>query len=125
LQAEVASVIQEGDSLCLGEQRNSLEVITDDSPLFKTREARIRPLSYYGMKEALIRLLKKAELRVPSGKRYQLSLHSFRKFFKTQMTVQGCPTEIVEYFMGHKRDAYFSSRRMALITYDRSMQKLS
>jgi len=40
------------------------------------------------------------------GRRWRFSIHSLRKFFKTQMIVKGVEESVVDYMMGHVTDAY-------------------
>ena len=39
------------------------------------------------------------------GKRYEITPHGLRKFFKTQL-IGRVPEEVVEYMLGHRSDAY-------------------
>ena len=82
------------------------EIITNESPLFRTKENEVKPLSPRVAKIALRNVIKKAGLFKKNGKRSEIRVHSLRKFFRTQMTALGVPTEYVEYMMGHKLSTY-------------------
>jgi len=89
------------------------ETITDESPLFRTYGREVKPLSYVQARKQLRKLFEKAGLDMPivrgSGRKrnfHELRPHSFRKFFKTQLTALGVPPDYIEYMMGHKIDAY-------------------
>ena len=40
------------------------------------------------------------------GRRYDLRVHSIRKFFRTQLAALGMPTDYIEYMMGHTISTY-------------------
>ncbi len=40
------------------------------------------------------------------SKRYEITVHGLRKFFKTQLIAKGVPEEVVEYMLGHRSDTY-------------------
>jgi len=40
------------------------------------------------------------------GRRYDLRVHSIRKFFRTQLAALGTPTDYIEYMMGHTISTY-------------------
>lgn len=84
------------------------EEITDESPLFRTKEdVEVRPLTYSGAYNALHNLMIKAGLITKDGRRrYELNIHSFRKYFKTQLTAKGVPADYIEFMMGHKISTY-------------------
>jgi len=86
------------------------EPITDESPLFRTKEKEVKPLPPRVAKVALRNVLKRAGLFKKNGKRSEIRVHSLRKFFRTQMTALGVPTEYVEYMMGHKLSTYHDVR---------------
>ena len=100
--------------LYLEQRRRKGEVITDESPLIVTSRSPPRPLTEQQIYIVIHRLYKKAglireceEIRGPeAGRRYDLRAHSLRKFFRTQLTARGVPTEYVEYMMGHKVSRY-------------------
>jgi len=83
------------------------EEITDDSPLIKDSQSKTpRPISEKQIYTTIHRLLFKSGLIVPGKKRYDLRVHSFRKFFKTQLISKRVPESYAEYFMGHVPDKY-------------------
>ena len=83
------------------------EEITGDSPLIKDSQSKtpraIREKQIYRL---IHNLFFKAGLLTPNSKRYDLKVHSFRKFFKTQLISRGVPESYAEYFMGHQPDKY-------------------
>jgi integrase len=104
------------------------EEINDESPLFMTnrysngkddandeaqgsnREKHLRidteQCSYDCARWALLNVFSKAGLVKMNGKRHEVRIHSIRKFFRTQLTALGMPTDYVEYMMGHKLSTY-------------------
>ncbi len=89
-----------------GTEKIPPEELTDDSPLFRTYDREVKPLSYRTFKSSFNKYLKIAGLDRKRGKMREIRVHSLRKFFKTQMTALGAPTEYVEYMMGHKLSTY-------------------
>ena len=84
------------------------EIITDTTPLIRTKSHREpKPLTRDQLSRVIRRLYTKAGL-IPSGprKRYDIRAHSLRKYFKTQLTALGVPREYIEYMMGHKISTY-------------------
>lgn len=55
-----------------------------------------------------VRIREKMGIRRREGriKRFEISPHGLRKFFKTQLIRNGVPIEAVEYMMGHRTDTY-------------------
>jgi len=51
-------------------------------------------------------LIQKTPDKGEKGVRYELRVHSLRKYFKTQLTAAGVPVEYVEFMMGHKTSTY-------------------
>jgi intergrase/recombinase len=45
-------------------------------------------------------------------RRYRYSIHSLRKFFKTQMLARGVESALIDFWMGHVTDAYTRFRDM-------------
>ena len=45
-------------------------------------------------------------LRKLRGRRYDLRVHSIRKFFRTQLATLGVNRDYIDYMMGHKVGAY-------------------
>jgi hypothetical protein len=50
--------------------------------------------------------MKVGPIRKANHGRYDLSVHSLRKFFKTQKTTLGVQSDYVEYMMGHTVSTY-------------------
>lgn len=83
------------------------EKIHDDSPLIRTmREAQPKPLSETGLYHIVRRALQKAGKTEKVGRRYKLTLHSIRKFFRTQLAALGVDRNYIEYMMGHSVSTY-------------------
>ena len=88
--------------------RIKAEVITDNSPLIRnSSRATPYPISEKQIYVVFHNLLFKAGLlKRTAGKRYDLKVHSLRKFFKTQLVSKGVPESYAEYMMGHVPDKY-------------------
>jgi len=84
------------------------EVITDDSPLIRDQQFRTaKPVGEKQIRKLVHRLYLKAGLVKNKGcGRYELCVHSLRKFFKTQLIALGVQPEYVEYMMGHTISTY-------------------
>jgi len=84
------------------------ETITDESPLIRNERSRTpEPISENCVYKAVHDLYARAGLLKPKvGKRYDLRVHSIRKFFRTQLTALGVPTDYIEYMMGHRISTY-------------------
>ena len=79
-----------------GTRRLSPEEISDNSPLFRTRSREIAPISRSGMSSTITFHAGKVGL---DG---QLSAHSFRKFFQTQLEAAGVHPNWIDQMIGHK-----------------------
>jgi integrase len=85
------------------------ETITDYSPLIRGAQSRKpKAISEKQIYNVVHNLYFKADLlEKPSrANRYSLCTHSIRKFFRTQMTALGVPSEYTEYMMGHIQSTY-------------------
>jgi len=84
------------------------EEISDDSPLFRTKEdTEVKPLTYNAAYKTIHNLMLKAGLiKKGEKRRHELNVHSLRKYFKTQLTAKGVPSDYVEFMMGHKISTY-------------------
>ncbi len=82
------------------------EEIEDESPLFRTYQRQVRPLSYKGASEAFSNVRRRALLDSKGQRFYEIRIHSLRKFFRTQLTALGVPVDYIEYMMGHKLSTY-------------------
>jgi len=87
--------------------RRKPEEIHDNSPLFLVANiAKPTRLREEGIWNAIRRLYFKANLTKKRGTRYQLRVHSIRKYFRTQLTALGVNSDYVQYMMGHKISTY-------------------
>lgn len=84
------------------------EIITDTTPLIRTKSHKIpKSLSRDQLSRIIRRLYTKTGLISSTPKkRHNIRPHSLRKYFKTQLTALGAPTEYIEYMMGHKISTY-------------------
>ncbi len=82
------------------------ENIVDDSPLIRSKRS-MKPLTEQQAYWAIHDLYRKLGIVGDKGRRrYDVRVHSLRKYFRTQLTAAGVPTEYVEYMMGHKISTY-------------------
>jgi len=88
------------------------EVLRDDSPLIRDEHSKIvKPITPSQVYFVIHRLLAQAGLLgTKTGRRYLMKPHSFRKFFRTQLTALGVQTDYVEYMMGHTISTYHDIR---------------
>jgi len=85
------------------------ENIHDDSPLIRDQQNRYaKPVTTGSIHRIIHRLYIKAGLltKNPRGRRYDLRVHSIRKFFRTQMASLGVQADYIEYMMGHTISTY-------------------
>jgi integrase len=85
------------------------ETITDYSRLIRgIQRKKPKAISEKQIYNVVHNLYFKADLleKPTRANRYNLCAHSIRKFFRTQMTALGVPTEYVEYMMGHIQNTY-------------------
>jgi integrase len=85
------------------------ETITDETPLIRNMQQRIPiPITTSAVHKLVHELYQKAGF-IPEksvGRRYDLRVHSIRKFFRTQLAALGMPTDYIEYMMGHTISTY-------------------
>ena len=85
------------------------ETITDQSPLIRNMQSKIPlPITTSAIHKLVHELYQKAGF-IPqqiAGRRYDLRVHSIRKFFRTQLAALGMPTDYIEYMMGHTISTY-------------------
>ncbi|HDD68886.1 MAG TPA: site-specific integrase [Candidatus Korarchaeota archaeon] len=93
-----------------GTRRIPPEEIKDESPLFRTYEREVRPISPKTAEWVLRETMRRAGLSMKKGKRCEVRVHSLRKFFRTQMAALGVPSDYIEYMMGHKLSTYHDVR---------------
>lgn len=88
------------------------ETITDDSPLIRNdnlnrKTRKFDPVTPGRIWSYLHDLYVKAGLIKNDGSvRYELRVHTLRKFFKTQLIASGVPESHVKFMMGHVTDTY-------------------
>ena len=92
-----------------GTEKIPPENIHDETPLLRNMQLRRPiPLSTAAVHSLVHELYQKAGL-IPQkslGRRYDLCVHSIRKFFRTQLAALGTPTDYIEYMMGHTISTY-------------------
>ena len=88
------------------------ETITPETPLFVLKKRDPEPLSYHAFKEIFRKIIGKMNVEKKGERRYRYSIHSLRKFFKTQMLARGVEDALVDFWMGHVTDAYTRFRDM-------------
>ena len=90
------------------ELRTPPETITPESPLIRNiHSARVRPISPSRVHSIVHNLYREAGLlRGSNRRRYELRVHSIRKFFRTQLAALGVNRDYIEYMMGHKISTY-------------------
>ncbi len=85
------------------------ENINDETPLIRNMQLRRPvPITTSAVHKLVHELYQKAGL-IPQkslGRRYDLRVHSIRKFFRTQLAALGMPTDYIEYMMGHTINTY-------------------
>ena len=90
-----------------GTEKIPPEVIKDDAPLFRSNDSDVRPIREAALYQLVHDLFRKCGiLGQKKGPRYDLRVHSLRKYFRTQLTSLGLPLEYVEYMMGHTISTY-------------------
>ena len=87
------------------------ENINSESWLFVTYENPPKPLSYSSFAAIFAKICRLMNVD-KRGVRYKYSVHSLRKFFKTQLISKGVEEAFVEYWMGHVRDTYTQIRTL-------------
>ena len=110
--------------LYLERRRRRGEKITDESPLIATEHRPPRPLAEISVYSLINRLYAKAGLIRRGEKRHEIRVHSLRKFFRTQLTARGIPSEYVEYMMGHRTSRYNDIKSLG-IEYLRELYRLA
>jgi len=93
----------------IGTDKMPPEIITDESPLIRNSQSRIPiPISTSAVHKLIHDLYVKANIlpRETLGRRYNLRVHSIRKFFRTQLAALGAQPDYIEYMMGHTISTY-------------------
>jgi len=83
-----------------GTEKIPSETITDESPLIRAYSRKVKPLTarqIYCMAGLCSRV---------GGSRYDLRVHSLRKYFRTQLSALGVQPDYIEYVMGHTITTY-------------------
>jgi integrase len=90
------------------ELRTPPEAITLGSPLIRnTHSAIVKPITPSRIHSSIHNLYREAGLlRSLNCRRYELRVHSIRKYFRTQLAALGVNTDYIEYMMGHKVSTY-------------------
>jgi hypothetical protein len=92
-----------------GTEKIPAENIHDKTPLIRNMQLRRPvPITTAAVHKLVHELYQKAGL-IPQeslGRRYDLRVHSIRKFFRTQLAALGTPTDYIEYMMGHTISTY-------------------
>lgn len=102
-----------------GNRKTPPENITDDSPIIRTylksKTGEIQTITPHEINEVIRnvfidagvgKLLPACTKNPQLKKRYDIRVHSLRKFFRTELSSRGVQRDYVEYMMGHKTDAY-------------------
>jgi integrase len=85
------------------------EAIYDTSPLIRNKDTKIvKRVTPNNLHHVIHQLFFKAGLiQKGDAKRYQLRVHSLRKYFRTQLgSISTIPTDYIEYMMGHTISTY-------------------
>jgi len=90
------------------ELRTPPEQVTMESPLIRnTHSAIVKPISPSRVHSIIHNLYREAGLlKSQNGRRYELRVHSIRKYFRTQLAALGVNQDYIEYMMGHKISTY-------------------
>jgi site-specific recombinase XerD len=90
-----------------GTEKIPPETITDESPLIRAYTRNVKPITEAEIYNVVHGLYVKAGLCCKvGGSRYDLRVHSIRKYFRTQLTALGIPSDYIEYMMGHTISTY-------------------
>jgi len=84
------------------------EEIHDESPLIRDEHSKEpKPITAKRIYWIVHELYRRAGLiKKGVGRRNSVCVHSLRKYFKTQLTALGVPSDYIEYMMGHKISTY-------------------
>jgi integrase len=99
------------------------EVLCDESPLLRDSQTKtVKPVTTGSVYLAIHKLYVKAGLiQKGTAKRYDLRVHSIRKYFRTQLgSLNTTPTDYIEYMMGHTISTY-NDVKMKGIEYLRNL----
>jgi len=80
----------------IGTDKIPAEEITDDSPLFRTRERKVNPITRSSLSSTITHRVYKV------GLGNEISAHSFRKYFQTQLEASGVSPNWIDQMIGHK-----------------------
>jgi hypothetical protein len=84
------------------------ETIHDESPLIRNKHKReVKPVVPRHIYKCIHNLYYKAGLLTEKNhKRFNIRVHSIRKFFRTQLAALGVDRDYIEYMIGHKISTY-------------------
>lgn len=85
------------------------EKLTDESPLIRAKGTKtVKSITPGNVHRAIHKLyLKAGILKKGNVKRYELRVHSIRKYFRTQLgSLSTIPTDYIDYMMGHTVSTY-------------------
>lgn len=90
------------------EMRTPPETIMDESPLIRdSHSRRVAPITPGRLYNLLHNLYREAGLiKDGNERRYELRVHSLRKFFRTQLSALDVNADYIEYMMGHVTSTY-------------------
>jgi site-specific recombinase XerD len=90
-----------------GTEKIPPETIMDESPLIRAYSREVKPLTESQIYCIVHDLYVKAGLCSKiGGSMYDLRVHSIRKYFRTQLSALGVPSDYIEYMMGHTISTY-------------------
>ncbi len=83
------------------------EELADESPLIRdSRTRKPKPIGEKQVYQVIHNLYFKTGLLAPNASGYGLTVHSIRKFFKTQLMALRMQPDYMDYLMGHTTDTY-------------------
>jgi site-specific recombinase XerD len=92
-----------------GTEKIPPEDINDNTPLIRNHQSKTpTPITTQAVHKLIHDLYVQAGFlpTKTTGKRYDLRVHSIRKFFRTQLAALGVQTDYIEYMMGHTLSTY-------------------
>jgi len=107
-----------------GTKRNPPEQISDESPLIRSSHCKqVRTINNDGLRRIIHDLYVRAGIleSSPLRKRYELNVHSFRRFFRTEMASHGVDRDYIDYMMGRRPKDRYHDVRMKGVEYLRGI----
>jgi integrase len=99
-----------------GTRRIKPEQINDNSPIIRNNLSNdVKTITPHGLdklinalyvRAGVATLLPSSSLSKISRKRYDVRIHSLRKFFRTELASRGVERDYIEFMLGHKKDRY-------------------